>query len=275
MSGKILQENYMTHKEEVKLNRFLTKLDAMRDVVLCLLSGKGTSGDGTGKDKLVFQVDKSEISDTCVKHNGTWEGKYSLHIGGGRGKWFVTDQDFEYILDEVEHNYEQKQKKLKAKQDAKEQKKSKMTWVDVFKRVVKYIQENTNYAIYLGEKDSEWKIDFKKPYEEWFEGCDDNTPVELRFSKYYMRWRSVKEFLAAPWEGHHANLQGDDSVSFLLALNHWDCKYDRLVFGCLKTMVKNLNLLVQVDFDPKTAKPVTLMKEFDRLGIGVTKKNAK
>ena len=256
----------MTHMEEVKLNRFLTKLNAMRDVAECLLSDIGTSGDGTGKNRLVFQVDKSEISDTCVKYNGTWEGKYTLHVGGWNGKFFVTDQDFEHILDEVVHKVEVEKKQKQLEADKKLQKSSNVGWVDVFKRIVKYIKENSNYTIYLGVGDSKKKIDFKKPYEEWFVGCDENTPVELRFSGHFMRWNSVKEFLVAPWEKHSGNPDTDNFASLLRAIHYWDCKYDRLVLNSLRKLVDNLHELVRVDADASV--PVVLMQELDKFGIG-------
>ena len=90
----------MTHKEEVKLNRFLTKEDAMRDIALCMLGDNGRWHDGTGKDKLVYEVDAAEISDTKVVLAESYNHKFNIKIGGEWKKPMeLTDRDLEEIIE--------------------------------------------------------------------------------------------------------------------------------------------------------------------------------
>lgn len=243
--------------EEVKLNRFLTKLNAMRDVAECLLSDIGTSGDGTGRNRLVFQVDKSEISDTCVKYSGTWEGKYTIHVGGWRGKWFVTDQEFEHILDEVVYNYEQKQKKLKAKKNAvkKVEKKVKKvekkkaeptkdctntTYLDVYKRVVDIMNKKTGYAPDRDIKDEE---------NEEIDICIDDDGNE------HKSWSSAKAFVG----GDPKETSIFDEVADLYAI------YDKLASRWDAGFADNCSILGEVDV--KDTSPDGIMKALDEAGL--------
>ena len=138
-------------------------------------------------------------------------------------------------------------------------KKGKLGWMDVFKRVVAFIKAQ-GYDIRL-DKGKDGK--FKKFID--FENCDEDTPVELRFGGHFVRWNSVKDFMCATMDGHHAEIdvEGGGCVKLFYFLSLLECKYQRLVYRSLKELVEKLLPLAYVDLKAKT--PIKVAKELDRV----------
>lgn len=90
----------MNHKEEVRLNRLLSKMGAMYEAVQCMVSGIGTWDDGTGKNRLVYQVDKSEFSDVRITTDGGDWADYYIHLGGTKIKFKLSDDDLLEVIRE-------------------------------------------------------------------------------------------------------------------------------------------------------------------------------
>lgn len=136
----------MNHKEEVKLTRYFSKLCGMRDIILCMKSELGHWGDGTGKDKLVFDVDKAEISDVRVIKIGDWSPKYGIKRPDQKYIEKLTDSELEAMLDEGVEKFKAEKLKAQLKADAALQKKSKIGNMDVFKRVSDFFKRTLEKA---------------------------------------------------------------------------------------------------------------------------------
>lgn len=236
----------MTHKEEVRLNRLLAKIEAMRDIVLCLQSELGRWDDGTGKKSLVFQVDKAEISDVCVKHQGTFDGKYCIQIGGFKGKFNLTDTDLEKIIDEGVESFERRKAKAKQRADAERQKKSNVSYIDVFKRVSEFIKKN-GYGINTPSKETD--------------------AVVMKIGKNILHWTNVKDFVSATFDGkHHANFGTEwNCPSIFATVGCWTRKYYKLAYPSLKKLVDKMKVLGEVS--EGAIVPVAVMDELNRLKI--------
>ena len=233
----------MTHKEEVKLRRLLEKLCAQRDIVLSLLADKGKRGDGTGKDRLVFQVDRAEFSNVKVTA-ADYYYKFKIHLVGTKTTYGVTDDDMSSVLGEVVKKVKEEKKQAKAKADAERQKKSKIGYMDVFTRVAAFIKKN-GYTI-------------STP-------TGENDKVRMNVSGNVLKWNSVKDFICAGWEKHHANFGDDGCVSIFRAVSCWTHKYWKLVYPSLKTLVDKMKVLGEVD--EQAILPVAVMDELNRLKI--------
>lgn len=233
----------MTHKEEVRLNRLLAKIEAMRDIVLCLQSELGRWDDGTGKERLVFQVDKAEISDVCVKHQGTFEGKYCIQIGGFKGKFNLTDTDLEKIIDEGVESFEKRKAKAKQKADAEKQKKSKIGYMDVFKRVADFLKKN-GYTISTPK--------------------DEQDPIVMKVGTNLLKWNNVKDFVSAKSDPNR-NWDKEGYISIFRVISYWTSKYYKLAYPSLRKLVNNVKVLGEVKRN--AIMPFAVMKELNRLKI--------
>ena len=233
----------MTRKEEVKLRRLLEKLCAQRDIVLSLLADKGKCGDGEGKDRLVFQVDRGEFSNVKVTA-ADYYYKFKIHLVGTKITYGVTDDDMSSILEGVVKKIKEEKLKAKQKADAERQKKSKIGYMDVFNRVAAFIKKN-GYTI-------------STP-------TGENDKVTMKVGGNVLKWNSVKDFICAGWEKHHANFGDDGCVRIFEAVSCWTHKYWKLAYPSLKTLVDKMKVLGEVDENAKV--PVAIMDELNRLKI--------
>jgi len=233
----------MTHKEEVKLRRLLDKLCAQRDIVLSLLADKGKRGDGTGKDRLVFQVDRAEFSNVKVTA-ADYYYKFKIHLVGTKTTYGVTDDDMSSVLGEVVKKVKEEKKQAKAKADAERQKKSKVSNMDVFKRVADFLKKN-GYSISTPSNETD--------------------KVTMKISGNVLKWDSVKDFVSAGWEKHHANFGDDGCVCIFRAISCWKNHYYKLAYPSLRNLVDKVGVLGEVDEQAKV--PVVIMDELNRLKI--------
>ena len=240
----------MTHKEEVKLHRFLAKCDAMRDIALCMLGDNGHWEDGTGKKKLVYQVDKAEISDTSVVLAESYNHKFNIKIGGEWKKPMeLTDKDLEGIIDAKFKLVKAKKEKEEAKKAKEVQAKSKVSYLDVVKRIAKYAKEHGGYVVKFTE--------------------DENAKITMTIGGgHTMIWDNAKDFVSATFDHKHfAEFDDPDRkcVSIFAALYVWRCKYYKLAYPSLMKLVDNLMPLTEIGSKPKF--PFQIMKELDKLKI--------
>lgn len=238
----------MTHKEEVKLNRFLAKEDAMRDIALCMLGDNGRWHDGTGKEKLVYEVDAAEISDTKVVLAESYNHKFNIKIGGEWKKPMeLTDRDLEEIIEAKFKMVKAKKEKEEAKKAAAIQAKSNVSYLDVVKRVAKYVKEHGGYVVKFTE--------------------DENAKITMTIGGgHTMIWDNAKDFVSATFDSnHYADFDDRKCVSIFAALFHWECKYYKLAYPSLKKLVKDLKPLTTIGAEPKF--PFQIMKELDKLKI--------
>ena len=247
----------MTHKEEVKLNRFLAKCEAMRDIALCMLGDKGHWEDGTGKKKLVYQVDKAEISDTSVVLAGSFGHKFNIKIGGEWKKPMeLTDYDLEELIDarlKIVKAKKEKEEAKKAKSEKKvekvEKKKAKpkkddytdTTYLDVFDRVLGIMHKKTGYA----------------PNDEEIEDEEnDEVDICIDFDGWeHKTWSNVKAFVG-----------GDpDEESIFEVVADLDARYEKLASRWDAEFAKNCRILGQVDVEDTS--PAGIMKALDEAGL--------
>ena len=238
----------MTHKEEVKLNRFLAKSDAMRDIALCMLGDNGRWSDGTGKGKVVYEVDKAEISDTTVVLAESYNHKFNIKIGGEWKKPMeLTDRDLEELIDAKLKIVKEMKAKEEAKKAAAIQAKSNVSYLDVVKRVAKYVKEHGGYVVKFTE--------------------DENAKITMAIGGgHTMIWDNAKDFVSATFDSKHfADFDDRKCVSIFAALYVWESKYYKLAYPSLKKLVKDLMPLTKIGSKPKF--PFQIMKEFDKLNI--------
>ena len=261
----------MTHKEEVKLHRFLTKCQAMEDIANCMLGDNGRWYDGTGKEKLVYQVDKAEISDTKVVLAGSFGHKFNIKIGGEWKKPMrLIDYDLEELIDarlKIVKAKKEKEEAKKAKSEKKvekvekkvekaEKKKAKpkkddytnTTYLDVFKRVVGIMNDKTGYA----------------PNDEEIED-EENGEIDicLDFDGWEHRvWQNARTFLGG-WTEEDADDYETQSIFELVA--DLDMKYEKLASRWDAEFAKNCRILGQVDVEDTS--PAGIMKALDKAGL--------
>lgn len=238
----------MTHKDEVKLNRFLAKCQAMQDIAICMLGDNGRWHDGTGKGKLVYEVDKAEISDTTVVLAESHNHKFNIKIGGEWKKPMeLTDRDLEEMIDAKLKIVKAKKEKEEAKKAAAIQAKSNVSYLDVVKRVAKYAKEHGGYVVKFTE--------------------DENAKITMKIGGgHTMIWDNAKDFVSATFDGNHfADFDDRKCVSIFAALFHWESKYYKLAYPSLKKLVKNLMPLTKIGAKPMV--PFQIMKELDKLKI--------
>lgn len=234
----------MTHKETVKLNRLLAKIDAMRDIVLCLLSEKGRWNDGTGKDRLVFQVDKAEISDVKVNKTATeYPSMFSIVCGNSKVKFNVTDEDLVEVLEAGVEKVKEEKEQAKQKADAERQKKSNVSYMNVFNRVAKFLKAN-GYSITTPK--------------------DENEKITMKVGTLNIRWNNLKDFASAGF-GEHRNWDDEGYISIFNVISHWTHKYWKLAYPSLRKLVDKVKVLGEVD--DKAVVPVAIMDELDRLKV--------
>lgn len=246
----------MTHKEEVKLNRFLAKCEAMRDIALCMLGDKGHWEDGTGKKKLVYQVDKAEISDTKVVLAGSFGHKFNIKIGGEWKKPMeLTDYDLEELIDarlKIVKAKKEKEEAKKAKSEKKIEKKAEKkkaeptndytntTYLDVYKRVVDIMHDKTGYAP---------DRDIKDEKNEEIAICLDFDGNEQKY------WSNAKAFVG----GDPDEPSIFDEVADLYA------KYEKLASRWDAEFADHCSILGEVDVEDTS--PAGIMKALDEAGL--------
>lgn len=233
----------MTHKEEVELNRLLAKIGAMNDVVLSLLADKGHWEDGTGKGRLVFQVDRAEISDVRVTMSPWSSNGYFIHLGGTKIKFPITDKDMEDVLNAGVNKVKEEKIKAKMKADEERQKKSKVSNMDVFNRVAAFLKKN-GYSITTPK--------------------DENEPIRMKVGTVNVKWNNLKDFVSAGF-GEHGNWDNEGYISIFNVISYWTHKYYKLAYPSLRKLVDKVEVLGKV---PETAKvPVAIMDELNKLKI--------
>lgn len=234
----------MTRKEQIRLNRLQMKLDFEKEIVNALLNESVEWGDGTGKGKLVLRV-YSEDRELATVHKGQDFGdKYYLTAPEWKAKMVVSDATLVDILDEGVEKVKEAKLRAKQKADEERQKKSKIGYMDVFNRVAAFIKKN-GYSITMPN--------------------DENDKVMMKVGNNVLKWNSVKDFICAGWEKHHANFGDDGCVRIFEAVSCWTNKYWKLAYPSLKTLVDKMKVLGQVDENAKV--PVAIMDELNRLQI--------
>lgn len=232
----------MNHKEEVKLTRYFSKLCNMRDIVLCMKEDKGHWDDGTGKDKLAFQVD-AEISDVRVIKIGDWSPKYGIKRPDQKYMEKLTDSDLEAMLDEGVAKVKAEKLKAQLKADAALQKKSKIGNMDVFKRVSDFLKKN-GYNLTTPK--------------------DENEPIYMKVGATTLKWNNMEDFVSAGFEVHGC-WEREGYISIFRVISYWSSHYYKLTYQSLRKLVDKVGVLGDV---PKYAKlPVTIMRELDNLKV--------
>lgn len=234
----------MTHKEQIRLNRLQMKLDFEKEIVNALLNESGEWGDGTGKGKLVLRVYSEDRLLATVTEGQDFGDRYYLTAPEWKAKMVISDETLVDILDEGVKKVKEEKLKAKQKADEERQKKSKVSYMDVFNRVAAFIKKN-GYTI-------------STP-------TGENDKVTMKVSGNVLKWNSVKDFICAGWEKHHANFGDDGCVSIFRAVSCWTHKYYKLAYPSLKTLVDKMKVLGEVDENAKV--PVAIMDELNRLKI--------
>ena len=234
----------MTHKEEVKLNRLQMKLETEKKIVDAILNGTGDCGDGTGKNRMVLRVCSGEQELATVHESDDGFDRYYITVPGWKMKMVISDDDLIGVLDERVAKVKAEKLAAKKKADAERQKKSKVSYMDVFTRVAAFVKKN-GYAI-------------STP-------TGENDKVTMKVSGNVLKWNSVKDFICAGWEKHHANFGDDGCVSIFRAVSCWTHKYWKLAYPSLKTLVDKMKVLGEVD--EQAILPVSVMDELNRLKI--------
>jgi len=234
----------MTHKEEVKLNRLQMKLELEKAIVEALLNERGEWGDGTGKGNLVLRVFSEERLLATVTEGQDFGDRYYLTTPGWKAKMVISDNELVDILDEGVKKVKDAKLQAKQKADEERQKKSKVSYMDVFKRVADFLKKN-GYSISTPSNETD--------------------KVTMKISGNVLKWNSVKDFVSAGWEKHHANFGDDGCVCIFRAISCWKNHYYKLAYPSLRNLVDKVGVLAKV---PETAKvPVAIMDELNKLKI--------
>ena len=236
----------MNHKQEVRLNRLQFKLEIEQKIVQTMLNECGDWHDGTGKDKLVLRVFEGERLEASIFKSNKCS-TYIATVPDWKMKMEIKDREVVDLIDEGVEKAQKEAEKKRLKEDKKLQANSDVSFMDVYNRIVKGIQANTNYKF----------SDVK----------DENSPVIMKFGKHALYWNSVKEFLTAQWDDKHSGWSVDkpNCVNIFKVLKYWSGKYYKLVYPSLRTMVDKIGVLGKM---PETAVlPITIMRELDKLKI--------
>jgi len=237
----------MNHKEEVKLNRLEMKLETERQIVHMLLEGAGEWHDGKSKGNLVLKVFEGELLLCSVHKSSGYYDSYYMKLPGWKCIIPITDKDLKEVLDEGVKKVVEEKAKKKQEEYKKRQKESNVSYMDVFKRVSKYLAAN-GYIV-------------SKPK-------DEVSEVTMKISSNILHWASVKDFLTAKLDGkHHANFGKEwNAPSIFMSVFCWSHKYYKLAYPSLRKLVDKLKVLGKMSED--TIVPVAMMDELDKLGIG-------
>ena len=237
----------MTHKEEVKFNRLQLKLDAEKTIVEAIARGSVDWFDGTGKGNLVLRAfceDRLEAIVGWTYRN--YAKKYYITISGWKMKMIVSDPELKDILDEGVKKVKEAKEKAKQEADEAKQKKSKIGYMDVFKRVADFIRKN-GYTISTPS--------------------NENDKVVMHVGKNILHWANVKDFVSAKFDGkHHANFGTEwNSPSIFTTVGLWTHKYYKLAYPSLRKLVDKMKVLGEVS--ESAIMPFAVMKELNRLKI--------
>ena len=236
----------MNHKEEVRLNRLRMKLELELKIVDNLLNEAGEWNDGTGKGKVIFRAFTEDQLEATVYGDSRdqFTPRYYITTPGWKAKMGITDEELDEILTEGVRKVEAAKLAEKLKADEERQKKSNITYMDVFNRVASFIRKN-GYTITTPSA--------------------ENDKIVMKVAGNVLRWNNVKEFISAPWEKHHANFGDEGCVNIFRAVACWKNHYWKLAYPSLKTLVDKMKVLGEVD--EHAIQPVVVMDELNRLGI--------
>ena len=181
-------------------------------------------------------------------------------------------QELESELGELKRKVEEKKKKALAEKNKRNWTKKNATYKDVFVRVAKYMNDHGGFVLDVGDLSGWEEFDYETPYE----GMNEDDPVSMGGiddnGNYTMRWDSVKDFLTAPWKGHHANFDEDGCANIFSIVHFWNIKYYKLSDRWVVNIANCLKPFGNVTFkkgelELKGTSPTWFMKELDRLGI--------
>lgn len=233
----------MTHKEEVKLNRIQWKLETEKKIVDNLLKGCGDWGDGTGKDKLVLRVYEEEREVATIHKSEGLLTEYYITIPDWKMKMEISDEDLKAILKEGVEKVKAAKAKAKQEADGVKQKKSKIGYMDVFKRVADYIRKN-GYTISTPK--------------------DEQEPIVMKVGTVILKWNNVKDFVSAKSDPHR-DWDKEGYISIFRVISFWETKYYKLAYPSLRKLVNKLQVLREVNRN--AILPVAVMKELNRLKV--------
>lgn len=233
----------MTHKKEVALNRLKMKLDLEREILEKLLLGGGSWFDGEGKDHLVLRVFSDDFLLSSVFKGEDFGDRYYLTAPGWRAKMVISDDEMVAVLDEGVKMVKEQKLKAKLKADKERQKKSKITNMDVFKRVADFLTKNG------------YRITTPK---------DENSEILMKCGTVKLWWHNLKDFVSADY-GEHGNWDDEGYISIFKVISYWRHKYYKLCYPSLRTLVDKVGVLADVDEHAKV--PVAVMDELNRLKI--------
>lgn len=234
----------MTHKEEVKFNRLQLKLDSEKTIVEAIARGSVDWGDGTGKGKLVLRAfceDRLEATvHLCVTQ---FTSHYYITLTGWKMKMVVSDPELNAILDEGVEKVKAAKERAKQKADEEKQKKSKIGYMDVFKRVADFLKKN-GYTISTPK--------------------DEQDPIVMKVGTNLLRWNNVKDFVSAGWHSHGC-WDSEGYISIFRVISYWTSKYYKLAYPSLRKLVDKVGVLGKVSEKAKV--PVAVMRELNKLKI--------
>lgn len=235
----------MTHKEEVRLNRLRMKLELEMKIVDNLLNEAGEWNDGTGKGKVIFRAFTEDILEATVSGDSgePITPRYYITTPGWKAKMGITDDDLDEILTEGVMKVQAAKAKAKQEADEAKQKKSKIGYMDVFKRVADFIRKN-GYTISTPK--------------------DEQSPIVMKVGTNPLRWNNVKDFVSAGWHSHGC-WDREGYISIFRVISYWTSKYYKLAYPSLRKLVDKVKVLGEVSEQAKV--PVAVMKELNRLKI--------
>ena len=228
--------------KEVKLNRLQMKLEVEKQIVDAIINDSGDWGDGTGKGNMVLRV-YSEEHELATVHEGDVLDRYYITVPGWKMKMVISEQDLTDILDEGVAKVKEEKKQAKQKADAERQKKSKIGYMDVFKRVAEFLKKN-GYTISTPKNESE--------------------PIVMKVGTSILKWNNLKDFVSAGF-GVHGCWDREGYISIFNVISYWTHKYYKLAYPSLRKLVDKVKVLGEVD--EQAILPVAVMDELNRLKI--------